>query len=41
MVGESFWRGAKGISVIAGGGALGLLLIAGGGSEPEASPFLP
>ena len=38
MVGETFWRSPKGVSVIAGGGALVLLAIAGG-SESPASPF--
>jgi len=41
MVGESFWRSPKGISVLAGGGALALLVFAGGGSDPAASPFIP
>jgi hypothetical protein len=41
MVGESFWRSAKGISILAGGGALALLALTGGGSEPTASPFIP
>jgi hypothetical protein len=40
MVGESFWRSPKGISVIAGAGGLVLLAIAGG-SESDASPFVP
>ena len=40
MVGESFWRSAKGISIIAGSAALVLLTIAGG-SESAASPFVP
>jgi len=40
LVGESFWRGPKGISIIAGSGALVLLAIAGG-SEPSSSPVLP
>ena len=41
FVGESFWGSAKGISILAGGGALALLALAGGGSEPTASPFIP
>jgi hypothetical protein len=41
MVGDSFWRGPKGISILAGGGALVLLAFTGGGSEPAASPFIP
>ena len=41
MVGESFWRSAKGISILAGGGALALLAFTGGGSDPAASPFIP
>ena len=41
MVGESFWRSAKGISILAGGGALALLAFTGGGGEPTASPFIP
>ena len=41
MVGESFWRSPKGISILAGGGALALLALTGGGSEPAASPFIP
>ena len=42
MVGESFWRSPKGISIFAGGGALALLALAGGSSsEPAASPFIP
>jgi hypothetical protein len=40
MVGETFWRSPKGISVIAGGGALVLLLLASG-SESTVSPFVP
>lgn len=40
LVGESFWRGPKGVSIIAGGGALVLLAIAGG-SEPSASAVFP
>jgi hypothetical protein len=40
LVGESFWRGPKGISIIAGSGALVLLAIAGG-SEPSASRIVP
>ncbi len=41
MVGESFWRGAKGISIIAGTGAVVLLTLGGGSGEPVASPFSP
>jgi len=41
MVGESFWRGPKGISILAGGGALVLLAFTGSGSEPAASPVFP
>lgn len=41
MVGESFWRSPKGISILSGGGALVLLAFTGGGSEPSASPFIP
>ena len=41
LVGETFWRGPKGVSILAGGGALILLAIAGGGSERNASPFIP
>lgn len=41
MVGESFWRSPKGISILSGGGALVLLAFTGGGSEPTASPFIP
>jgi hypothetical protein len=42
MVGESFWRGPKGIAILAGGGALVLLAFTGGGSsESVASPFIP
>ena len=40
MIGETFWRSAKGVSIIAGGSALVLLVIAGA-SEASASPFLP
>ncbi|NIM01264.1 MAG: hypothetical protein GTO30_10435 [Acidobacteria bacterium] len=41
MVGESFWRSPKGISILSGGGALVLLALTGGGSEPTASPVFP
>jgi len=41
MVGESFWRGPKGIVILAGGGALVLLAFTGGGSETTASPSMP
>ena len=40
MVGETFWRSPKGISIIAGGGELRLLFIAGS-SDSSASPFVP
>lgn len=40
MVGEGFWRGPKGISIIAGTGALVLLAISGG-SGKDASPTTP
>ncbi|NIM64125.1 MAG: hypothetical protein GTO30_21485, partial [Acidobacteria bacterium] len=40
MVGESFWRSPKGISILAGGGALAILAFTGG-SEPTASPVFP
>lgn len=40
MVGDSFWRSAKGISIVAGSAAVILLVLAGGsGSTP--SPSLP
>jgi len=42
MVGDSFWRGPKGISIMAGGAALVLLGLAGGSSsDTPASPFVP
>ncbi len=38
MVGDSFWRSAKGISIVAGGAAVILLVLAGGsGSTPSRS----
>ena len=40
QVGENFWRGPKGVSIIAGSGALVLLAIAGG-SESSASQIFP
>ncbi|MCH7780291.1 MAG: carboxypeptidase regulatory-like domain-containing protein [Acidobacteria bacterium] len=40
MVGDSFWRSAKGISIVAGGAAVVLLALAGG-SGSTASPTLP
>jgi hypothetical protein len=43
MVGDSFWRGPKGISIMAGGAALVLLGLAGGSSTdpPPVSPSVP